>query len=101
MNSSDESKAEKEKGIRDWDGVERGGWLVYKEKAWGDLTAERARRAESCEKKDQGDKVGEGRRGGRTGTMGRRAAKRGLGRRRRKGRGKSPCEGFSRSSCLD
>lgn len=70
-----------------------GGW--YKEKAWGDPTAEGARGVESCEKEDRGDKVGGGQRRGRTGTMGRRGAKRGLGRRGGKGRGKSPCEGFS------
>lgn len=39
-----------------------GGW--YKEKTRGDLTAEGARRAGSCEK---GDKVGGGPRHGRTG----------------------------------
>lgn len=67
----------------------------YKDKAWGDLTVEGAGRTGSCGKEDHRGKVGAGPRRGRTGTMGGRGAKRGLGQRAWKGRGKSPCEGFS------
>lgn len=75
-----------------------GGW--YKETAWGHLTADRAGRAKSCEKPEPRAEVG-GRPPRKDWDMGRQGAKRGLGRRGGKGRGDSPSDGFSRSSCLD
>lgn len=75
-----------------------GGW--YKEPAWGHLTVDPTGRAKSCEKREPGTEEG-GRPQRKDWDMSRQGAKRGLGQRGGKGRGDSPSDGFSRSSCLD